>query len=266
MKKYYTILVFVLLCRFGYSQDLQYKEVKDVVYTSKADAYSKERCRLDYYYPVNKKDFITVIWFHGGGLTSGDKWIPGYLKDKGFAVVAASYRFAPKVTVEQIIQDAADVVEWTAAELRKNGGDPGKIIVSGHSAGGYLAMMLGLNPRYLSGKTVKSNDLLAVIPFSGQAITHFTERQRRGLEDTRPVVDSMAPLYWVRKDAAPMTLITGDRELEMLGRYEENAYLLRMLKLVGHTRNKLIELEGYGHDMVYPALPLLVEEVKKLSK
>ena len=45
---------------------------------------------------------------------------------------------------------------------------------------------------------------------------------------TQPLLDEMAPLYHVRDDAPPLLLITGDRELEMLGRYEENASILML--------------------------------------
>jgi hypothetical protein len=48
-------------------------------------------------------------------------------------------------------------------------------------------------------------------------------------------------------------LITGDRELEMLGRYEENAYFARMMKVVGHPRTELIEIQGHDHGEVIPA-------------
>ena len=63
----------------------------------------------------------------------------------------------------------------------------------------------------------------------------------------------------------PLLLITGDRELEMLGRYEENAYLARMMKVAGHQHTRLLELDGYDHGMVYPALPLVVKEIEKIS-
>ena len=59
-------------------------------------------------------------------------------------------------------------------------------------------------------------------------------------------------------------MITGDRELEMLGRYEENAYLMRMMKVVGHKDTKLLELDGYDHGMAYPAFPLLIKEVQRI--
>jgi len=45
----------------------------------------------------------------------------------------------------------------------------------------------------------------------------------------------------------------------MLGRYEENAYLMRMMKVVGHKETTLYELDGYGHNMTEPAFPLLLK-------
>ena len=63
-----------------------------------------------------------------------------------------------------------------------------------------------------------------------------------------------------------MLLITGDRELELLGRYEENAYLLRMMKIAGHRDSRLHELQGYGHNMAYPGFPLLLNEITRLKR
>ena len=60
-------------------------------------------------------------------------------------------------------------------------------------------------------------------------------------------------------------MITGDRELELLGRYEENAYMNRMMKLVGNKNTELYELQGYCHNMVYPAAPILLRRIKEIS-
>ena len=68
----------------------------------------------------------------------------------------------------------------------------------------------------------------------------------------------------MRKDAPPILLITGDREKELLGRYEENAYLFRMLKVSGHQDVTLFEIDGYGHGMTDPAHPLLLKFVKRM--
>tara|TARA_Y100000817_G_C16782474_1_gene511204 strand:- start:3 stop:212 length:210 start_codon:yes stop_codon:yes gene_type:complete len=69
MIKYFTILVFLNTHLF--SQDLNYKFLNDINYRSekekKEDKYIAERCNLDIYYPTNKNNFATVIFFHGGG-------------------------------------------------------------------------------------------------------------------------------------------------------------------------------------------------------
>jgi hypothetical protein len=92
-------------------------------------------------------------------------------------------------------------------------------------------------------------------------------RAEHGIKDTQPVVDDLAPLNHVRNNAAPLLLITGDRNLEMLGRYEENAYLWRMMKLVGRTDTELYELEGFNHgQMPEPAFPLLLRFVQEHSR
>jgi acetyl esterase/lipase len=227
----------------------------------------KERCVLDIYYPKNKQGFPTVVWFHGGGLKAGNKFIPQWLKNKDIAVVAVNYRFSPEVSCPAYIQDAAAAVAWVFRNIEAYGGDPGLIIVSGHSAGGYLTSMIGLDKRYLEVYGIDANQIASLVPFSGHTITHFTIREERGIAGTQPIIDEFAPLYHLRDDAPPLILITGDRELEMLGRYEENAYMMRMMKVVGHQETTLYELDGFDHGgMAVPAYPLLIREVRRLIK
>jgi acetyl esterase/lipase len=141
------------------------------------------------------------------------------------------------------------------------------IVVSGHSAGGYLALMNGLDKSYLAPYQIDPDSIAALVPFSGQAITHFTLRKERGIADTQPVIDAFAPLYHVRPTAPPVLLLTGDRNMELLGRYEENAYLWRMMQLAGHKSTTLYELQGFDHGgMVTPGIPLLLKEVSIITK
>ena len=219
---------------------------------------------LDLYYPTGKKDFPTVIWFHGGGLTSGQRSVPKPLTERGVAVVAVGYRLSPQVKVDDCIDDAAAAVAWTYQNIGQYGGSKTKVFVSGHSAGGYLTSMIGLDKRWLNKYGMDANQLAGLIPFSGHAITHFTARKEQGIPREQPVIDALAPLYHVRKDAPPLFLITGDRELELLGRYEENAYLWRMMKITGHRRTTLQELKGFDHGgMASPAYPLLLDFIRQ---
>jgi acetyl esterase/lipase len=254
----------------AFAQTNNYITVKNIPYYSQsvrdADTLISRRCLLDIYYPEGKKDFSTIVWFHGGGLVGGHKQIPEELKEKGVCVVAVNYRLYPHVKAPGYIEDAAAAVAWVFANINAYGGSDSLIFVSGHSAGGYLTSMIGLDKKWLAYHEVDANRIAGLIPFSGHAITHFTVRRERGIPKTVPVVDELAPLYHVRRDASPLLLITGDREMEMLGRYEENAYLMRMMKVAGHKKTRLYELNGYGHSMAAPAFPLLLKEVERVEK
>ncbi len=229
------------------------------------DSYINERCILDIYYPKNQKGFSTVVWFHGGGLTQGSKEIPAAFKEKGLCIIGVNYRLSPKVNAPDYIKDAAASIAWAFNNIATYGGDPSRIFLSGHSAGAYLATMVGLDKTWLNAFNIDANKIAGIISMSGQAITHFTIRNEKGIKELQPTIDHYAPLFHVRADAPPLLLITGDRELEMLGRYEENAYLMRMMKLAGHKQTTLLELDGYGHGMTEPAFPLLIKEIKRIS-
>lgn len=265
-----TLIVLTLFTINLAAQESNYKLEKDLPYQTKelidADEYLAQQCVLDIYYPTDKKGFATIIWFHGGGLQGGDKHIPKGLKKEGVAVVAVKYRLYPKIKCPVYIEDAATAVAWVFKNIEKYGGNPDLICISGHSAGGYLASMVGMDKKYLAKHGVDANKIAGLIPFSGHTITHFTVRKERGIDGKVPVIDTMAPLYHVREDAPPLLLITGDRELEMLGRYEENAYMMRMMKVAGHNDTRIMELDGYGHGMVEPAIPLLLNEVRRIVK
>ena len=243
-------------------------EVKEAIYyrsENEIDEYARERCVLDVYYPKRKKDAPVVVWFHGGGLTGGKPSIPDGLKRKGFVIIAAGYRLSPKVQSPVYIEDAAAAVAWAVSHASEFNGSPKKIIVSGHSAGAYLTLMLALDKQWLKPYGVDPDQFAGIVPLSAQAITHFTIRAERQIERTQPIIDAMAPLYHVRASELPILLVTGDRERELLGRYEENAYLLRMLKEVGHSKATLYELQGYDHGgMVEPGIPLLVDFVREV--
>ena len=174
--------------------------------------YEKERCKLDVYVPKEGKDCATLVWFHGGGLKTGDKDgrksandsvktanIARSLATAGIAVVAPNYRFSPKVTFPAYIQDAAAAVAWTRKHIAGHAGDPAKIFIGGHSAGGYLALMLGMDAHYLADVGVKLSDIAGVIPVSGQTMTHYTVREERGIGKFAITADDAAPVHFVRR-------------------------------------------------------------------
>ncbi|HEA28411.1 MAG TPA: alpha/beta hydrolase [Leeuwenhoekiella sp.] len=267
MKKLFLYFFFTVVPLLVYGQKTTYKEVDNRFYypenAQNVTDYQRKMAILDIYYPETEKKVPVIIWFHGGGLTGGDKEIPEVLKNNEYVVVGVQYRLAPKVKAEVSVADATAAVAWVFKNIQQYNGDPDAIFVSGHSAGGYLALMTVMDKSRLKAYDIDANKVAGLIPFSGHTITHFTIRKQQGIPGTQPVIDEWAPLYYVRGDAPPTLLITGDREMEMLGRYEENAYFYRMMKVAGQKDITQYEMQGYGHSMTYPAFPLLLNFVKE---
>ena len=104
--------------------------------------------------------------------------------------------------VSQILDDAAASVAWVMENIEKYGGSKAKIYLAGHSAGGYIVAMLGLDKQYLAKYDIDPDkEITAVVPYSGQSITHFAHRKKMGIAQEKPIIDEMAPLFHVRGDA-----------------------------------------------------------------
>ncbi|WP_157995209.1 alpha/beta hydrolase [Peristeroidobacter soli] len=248
----------------GSAARLEYGTENNIAYydaaaLSRADQYQKEQGKLDVYYPKGAKGFATVVWFHGGGLTGGSRYFPN-LKDQGIALVAASYRLAPKVQPPAYIEDAAAAVAWTLKNIGRYGGDPAKVFVAGHSAGAYLATMLAMDPKWLDAYELSNKSLAGVIAVSGQMTTHFTVKQQRG--DTgpplRPLIDEYAPLYHTANEFPPICMIVGGRDIEFKSRVEENELMAVTLRNLGHKNVEFYEMAGLDHGTVAQGAMIVV--------
>lgn len=217
-----------------------------------ASEYQRTQCRLDLALPTDRKGFATVVWFHGGGLTGGKRGFPPLLLGRGLGVAAVGYRLSPKAQCPEFIDDAAAAVAWVLRNIERHGGDPKRVFVAGHSAGGYLTAMVGMDPKWLAPHGFSPKDLAGLIPVSAQVSTHFLVKKLRG--DTgpqyRPLIDAYAPLYYCAADLPPICLIVGDRAIEWKARVEENALLAASLRSVGHPNVEFYEMGGLNHGMV----------------
>ncbi len=258
------MLLYLTLMQAIAQTNIIYKTDHDIPYRTNATGYAAERCKLDIYYPDGVKDAPVVVWFHGGGLEAGNKEIPRELRNCGFVVIGVNYRLMPKCSIDECIDDAAAAVAWVFSNATKYNGSKSRIHVSGHSAGGYLTDIIGLDKSWLAKYGVDADCIAALLPFSGQCVTHYNVRKQHGIGPLQATIDKYAPLTFVRADAPPMVIISGDRELELYGRYEEQAYFWRMLKLTGHNKVFLYEMQGFDHGaMPNPAFHILKEYIKK---
>lgn len=237
-----------------------FQVISDVAYKKQGQTdYEKERCKLDLYLPSGQKNFATLLWFHGGSLEKGDKagdiaaLGAKRLAGDGIAVVPVNYRLSPKVSYPAYIDDAAASFAWVYKNIKKHGGDPKNVFISGHSAGGYLVAMLAMDPRYLKKYGLELDAIAGVIPVSGQMITHATVRKERGISGTTPIIDEAAPSYHARSDTPPFLAIFGSNDLP--ARAAENTYFTAAMKAAGHKEIKHLEVEGRNHGTIANKLP-----------
>src|SRR5690606_17517321 len=111
--------------------------------------------------PVRNAKLPVIVWFHGGGITGGEKFVPKELMNQGVVVMAVNYRLSPKVSNPAYIEDAAAAVAWAFRHAAEFGGDTGRIYVAGHSAGGYLTAMVGLDKQWLARHQIDANRIAA---------------------------------------------------------------------------------------------------------
>ena len=233
-------------------REISYLEGEDL---ATADDYRKSMCRVDVERAQNATGLPVLVWFHGGGLTKGVKGMLKPLRNASKLVqVGVGYRLMGTNGVNNAdapISDAAAAVAWTLRHIGEYGGDPAKVFVSGSSAGGYLTMMVGMDPKWLGKHGFKISDLAGLAPNSGQATTHFAVKKFR--DDPRqgivPVIDEYAPLYHVVnwKDIPPVVCITGEPPWEWKGRAEENELLIGTLKGLGHKNAWYVRLPFADH-------------------
>lgn len=111
--------------------------------------------KLDIYVPDHLAGKApALLFFYGGAWQFGSR--EQYLAfgqafaSLGIITVVADYRLYPQVTYPAFVEDGATAMAWAHNHIAQYGGDPGRLFVSGHSAGGYIVAMLGSDPKYLA--------------------------------------------------------------------------------------------------------------------
>jgi len=140
--------------------------------------------KLDLYLPAETKNAPLVVWIHGGGWKAGNKsnCPVSWLTDDGYAVASISYRLTDKAIFPAQIHDCKAAIRWLRANADKFGFSTAKIAVSGSSAGGHLAALVGTSgdakglEGTVGGNPGHSSRVDAVVDFYGA--TDFVLRSK----------------------------------------------------------------------------------------
>lgn len=232
-----------------------------------------ERNKLNIWVPTGTKktDRLPVIVFlYGGGWYSGARDDYGFagraFAKKGFIVVIPDYRIVPEGHWPDFLQDSAAAVAWTEKHIADYGGEPGRIALSGHSAGAYNAVMLALDPQWMKAAGSDASVIRGVAALSGPYDFVPFEKGGRAdvaMGDIRPI-EKTQPISFVRADAPPLWLGHGTADTVVRVRNSQN--LTAAMHKVGGTAT-LRTYDGLSHNDLVMALtsplaykgPILVE-------
>ncbi len=208
-------------------------------------------------YRAPQGDAPVLVFIHGGYWRSFDKrdhaFVAPAFTRAGVCVVVPNYALCPAVTIPQITMQMVAAVAWTFRNIAKHGGDPRRIAVVGHSAGGHLAsMMLAcLWPVY--GRDLPAGLVNGAMSISGlhdlEPIMH-TPFLQPSLHLTRGQVMQASPARLPAPAAGELYAVSGADESE---EFTRQARLIR--ESWGETRVPVCEsLAGLNHFSILGSL------------
>lgn len=237
----------------------QYRVVTDITYLTA----NNWDANLDVYTPQEGSGpFPTVLYFHGGGWTAGSKessvltFLP-YL-EMGWAVVNVEYRLARVSLAPAAVEDCLCALRWVIQNAKEYRFDTTKIVLTGNSAGGHLALTTGMIPpsegldRQCPGK--EDLKVAAIVNWYGitdvaelldgpnqktYAVTWLGSRPNR-----KEIAERISPLRYVRAGLPPILSIQGDADPTVP--YTQSVRLRDALTKAG-VRNELVTVPGGKH-------------------
>jgi len=175
---------------------------------------------LDAYVPAGAARAAVVVFFYGGSWEDGKrKWyryVGDALASRGVVVFIPDYRKYPDVRFPAFMHDAASAVHWARDHASEYGGDPARIFVMGHSAGGQIAALLACDRRYLDAVGMRPHDLAGFIGVAGAySFLPFVDDEPEIFGDSAQARYDSQPINFVDGDEPPMLLLQGEDDDEV---------------------------------------------------
>lgn len=215
--------------------------------------------KLDIYYPSIKGDAKDVIIFiHGGSWRSGSKkeywWLGRNFARKNTVAVLINYPLSPKSQYQEMAYDCAEAVKWVQNNVSKYGGNPNRIFLMGHSAGGHLAALINQDQRFFDKAGIKNpvkgvilNDAFGLDMFqyfeidkNGKHVPDFLETFTTNTNEWKQA----SPINYINKTNSPYLLFMGKKTYTTITL--QTPIFCNLLKQQGSSAN-LKEIIGKKH-------------------
>ena len=224
IKKYIGLVLFAGLC-CNLLSGCATKKIKDLPYGSFAGLNSPQ---LNVFVPrqTMSEKMPVLIFIHGGNWNSGNKDSYGFygrnFSKKKVVTVIPDYTLSPAASYEVMTKQVAATIVWVKTHIADYGGDPNRIFVTGHSAGGHLAALAVMNPKY--GIDPKSIAGIILNDAAGLDINHYLiENPPTDSNDYLTTWTSdpnnwkaASPIYFLNKDTPPFMVYVGDKTYQSI--------------------------------------------------
>ncbi|HYC71600.1 MAG TPA: alpha/beta hydrolase fold domain-containing protein [Opitutaceae bacterium] len=235
-----------------------------------------EKLPLDVSVPAGDGPFPIAILVHGGGWGSGDKANVGSagggadispwfqpLTDAKFVWFSLNYRLAPRHRWPACLEDVTAAIRWVKAQAARYSGDPARIALFGHSAGGHLACLAGT----LADDSVRVQAVVGCAPVTNheqdlaargglsQALQHLLDRPKEVTAESRGLLRAISPINHARPGLPPFLLLHGDADrtvplqqsLDFQAKLREHGVRCDLVVLPG-APHRLLDWERHAPD------------------
>ena len=192
--------------------------------------------QLNVFAPRNIKQQKDVfIFIHGGNWNAGNKKLYSFfgsrMARKDVVTVIIDYPLSPKVTYKEMAFASATAVKWVKENIATFGGNPERIFISGHSAGGHLAALVSLDNTYFDSLGIK-NPLKGTILIDAAGLDMYNYLRSESFEKGHTYLTTFTsnpetwkkatPIYYLHKTMPPMLIYRGEKTYPSIKEANEN--------------------------------------------
>lgn len=181
---------------------------------------SHEEQKIDLYMPddPSSEPMPVLVFIHGGGWTHGYKDWMGFMAPAITRLpaifISVGYRLAPGTNAVGQIEDCRNSVKWAYENVARYGGDPDKIFVGGHSAGGHLSAQITLQRDGWKEFGLPEDVIKGCFPVSG--VFDFADnppQRSEGMFDTPEQMPLVSPISYIAGNTVRFFIVVGDQDL-----------------------------------------------------
>ncbi|MEQ8442673.1 MAG: alpha/beta hydrolase [Alphaproteobacteria bacterium] len=203
-------------------------------------------------YPATTPNGDVLCLIHGGGWTNGYKewmaFMAPALNARGITAVSFGYRLAPANVHPAQFEDCAAAVAWVYRNIARHGGNPDRIFVGGHSAGGHLSSLLALRTDWQAPLDLPDDIVTGALPISGTYLfgegSGLSMRPRFLGDEALGNEGPASPMSHLRSGAPPFLVAYGSQDFPHL--IEQARQFSQKLTNLGVSVSEIV-LEGCDH-------------------